>query len=1097
MKKLLYVLLLFSFINGICAQNPTVIDRTDHDNDGIYDNIDIDDDNDGIPDLIECNGIDPLTDNDGDGVPVYLDDDDNNNYLGDFNNQVESAFDLDGDGIPNHFDLDSDGDGLFDTAESGRLNVPVGSDVNFDGILEGNVGNNGLVDDVESSPDSGSVAYTYLDWDNDGTNDFLDTDDDGDGILTINEHADDNGNSYPDDGIDTDSDGNPNYHDIDDDGDGINTFFEDIELPHNYPQDGNPLNDDTDNDGIPNYLDVDDDNDGILTIEEHPDDNNNHEPDDALDSNSDGIPDYLDFFNTITPISITINNNTNPNLSQGDLVTYEITVENTGNINLQNVEIYCDNAQVQADNIINLLPGQSQILTALHQVTTADIVCGQINCKAYGRFVINAQMLVYRADANPENTIPNEPAVTSLDNNLNFTDYWKNYTAYDYINDIAHTPEANWLATDVGLVKFEKNTQQFFYFNKSNLNLWANQIYAVAYEESTELLWIGTDNGLFKYDGNTFINYQPENSIFPRNVFDIFIDNNGTKWIGTDSGLIKWPISDNIEIFNPSNSNIPFDYVKSITQTEDGKLWLASMENLANFNGNTWEFIDGQANFDYNKIKYIIPYHNDILIQTEWTSFLYWTQYYYFEDLNPIPTCGNEPAAIAVAVDEDNNIWLGRSRGINILNFTSYPPDLNNFPMIEEPVYFVSIDDNNDKWLNTPAKLNKYDDANYNSYPMQSNGLISNTINTLCVDNTGKTWTTTGRKLLDLENEEWQVHYQSLNPDYENYTFHSITADANNTIWATAWGTYGLIYYQNEHFHLNLDSYVNNPQAISFDSNQNLWIGDADGLNFYDGNLWTFYTPDNTNIPDSMVKLIEIDSNDEIWYINNNNQVVHFVNENAVIYDYTNSILPDDFLTSLTIDTNNQVWIGSRNHGFFKFDGTNWSVYNTSNSDLPDDKILSIKAFNNDIWIGTYDSGLVKFSGNGFYVYNTDNSMLLRNRINQIAIDNQYNIWIATQGGGISKFNEIGLGIYQNMLENNPDLILYPNPTQNFIYLSCKEEIYVQEISIYTLSGQLITEKHPKNQKDYLINIHKINKGIYLAIIKTDTGIYQRKFIKK
>jgi len=62
----------------------------------------------------------------------------------------------------------------------------------------------------------------------------------------------------------------------DHDGDGVDTILEDIN------NDGNFFNDDTDEDGIPNYLDTDDDGDGILTIDE------------LGDANNDGIPDYLD-----------------------------------------------------------------------------------------------------------------------------------------------------------------------------------------------------------------------------------------------------------------------------------------------------------------------------------------------------------------------------------------------------------------------------------------------------------------------------------------------------------------------------------------------------------------------------------------------------------------------------------------------------------------------------------------------------------------------------------------------------------------------------------------------------------------------------------
>lgn len=78
--------------------------------------------------------------------------------------------------------------------------------------------------------------------------------------------------------LDTDNDGYPNYIDIDDDGDNIATLDEDLD------GDGDPTNDDTDNDGIPNYLDTDDDNDAILSINESK----------TADENNNLIVDYLD-----------------------------------------------------------------------------------------------------------------------------------------------------------------------------------------------------------------------------------------------------------------------------------------------------------------------------------------------------------------------------------------------------------------------------------------------------------------------------------------------------------------------------------------------------------------------------------------------------------------------------------------------------------------------------------------------------------------------------------------------------------------------------------------------------------------------------------
>jgi hypothetical protein len=227
----------------------------DSDGDGIVDYNDIDNDNDGIPDLLE--------DSDNDGDPTNDD--------------------ADGDGTPNYLDLDSDNDGILDVVEAGHG----AADADGDGMVDGDVGANGLADVVETSADSGTIDYTIRDVDGDGTPNYLDLDSDGDGVKDIVEaggtDTDSNGlvDSATDtdgDGLadtfdtdnggtalplpDTDGDGNINAYDIDDDNDGIPTTDEDTN------NDSNPTNDDVDGDGTPNYLDLDSDGDGVSDKDE-------------------------------------------------------------------------------------------------------------------------------------------------------------------------------------------------------------------------------------------------------------------------------------------------------------------------------------------------------------------------------------------------------------------------------------------------------------------------------------------------------------------------------------------------------------------------------------------------------------------------------------------------------------------------------------------------------------------------------------------------------------------------------------------------------------------------------------------------------------
>ena len=273
---------------------------SDLDGDGVFDAIDLDSDDDGIPNLDEALlGLDPYNDNDGDGVANYRDADDR----GDGNPQAcvddaldlicdasGSDFDRDGDGVANHLDLDADNDGIPDATEAGH-----GGDGDGDALIDcpAGVGQNGLCDDVESSPDSGLRNYPLLNTDGvsdtgDDIPDFLDIDSDGDGANDIDEVS----------GLAAlDGDGDGQIDELRDlDGDGLMAPIDDDER-FGYPMPiTDPAADDSDGDGIPDAYDLalgadapnDSDGDGLSDADEcagaWP----------CRDSDGDGVPDYME-----------------------------------------------------------------------------------------------------------------------------------------------------------------------------------------------------------------------------------------------------------------------------------------------------------------------------------------------------------------------------------------------------------------------------------------------------------------------------------------------------------------------------------------------------------------------------------------------------------------------------------------------------------------------------------------------------------------------------------------------------------------------------------------------------------------------------------
>ncbi len=186
---------------------------TDSDGDGFADYLDIDSDNDGIPDNVEAQTTAGYIAPSGDDVNANGVDDayEQNGNLGII------PEDTDGDLLPDYVDEDSDNDNVSDNIEAHDLDkdgVPdvvfIGSDKDDDGLDDGYEGNSTLDTDVNDEINNPSDDLPNTDGDNEV--DYRDTDDDDDGILTVDEDVNGNGD-YSDD--DEDVNGVPSYLDPD------------------------------------------------------------------------------------------------------------------------------------------------------------------------------------------------------------------------------------------------------------------------------------------------------------------------------------------------------------------------------------------------------------------------------------------------------------------------------------------------------------------------------------------------------------------------------------------------------------------------------------------------------------------------------------------------------------------------------------------------------------------------------------------------------------------------------------------------------------------------------------------------------------------
>lgn len=82
------------------------------------------------------------------------------------------------------------------------------------------------------------------------------------------------------------------------------------------------------------------------------------------------------------------------------------------------------------------------------------------------------------------------------------------------------------------------------------------------------------------------------------------------------------------------------------------------------------------------------------------------------------------------------------------------------------------------------------------------------------------------------------------------------------------------------------------------------------------------------------------------------------------------------------------------------------------------------------------------------------------------------------------------LGTSESIFDSN-DIVVYPNPTANYINIISKDKI--KKISIYSLNGSQIIIKSNKNNVD----LKDLPSGSYFLQVETENGNFVKKIIKK
>ncbi|MCL4816398.1 MAG: SpoIIE family protein phosphatase [Flavobacteriales bacterium] len=521
-----------------------------------------------------------------------------------------------------------------------------------------------------------------------------------------------------------------------------------------------------------------------------------------------------------------------------------------------------------------------------------------------------------------------------------------------------------YLGTESGLYIYNHTSKKTEHYTEGSNGLKNNRVFSVLIDIENNV-WVGTFGGglhLFQKETKKFIQYLDvlpsgnllkEESVFIRSLFQ---DKFGNLWVGTGgAGLQQFNIKSRKfnEFVDPGSGKAVGIY--HINQSEDDRLWIASMDGLFIYDFATKEFThyyheeDNPYSLSNNRIRFVLIGKNNInWIGTDGMGINVYKKlsnqfkHYTKNNRDSLPLVGNE--VMAFCEDSEENIWIATLDGI-------------------------SVCDKNKKVIK--------------NYRLNENK-IHDRILSLHVDREGLIWIGSwggGINFYNPETEEFSKPFNTENPinntSIMGNTILDIEEDNYNNIWiATLDGL--SVYNKNEQKFINyttLDGLTSNSiNCIYYDSLKNtLWIGTNNGVNIFDIHKRVVTEKIQSKgkegeLSNNTIYSINKDSKGFFWIASGNGLNKYDTQSKSVVSFYEKDGMSSDMIFSVIEDNEDNLWLTSGN-GLIKFSPRNLGKdENLFKNYLPVDGIQD-KEFNQGAYYKCNDGEILIGGVNGYNAF--------------------------------------------------------------------------------------------------------------------------------
>ena len=285
------------------------------------------------------------------------------------------------------------------------------------------------------------------------------------------------------------------------------------------------------------------------------------------------------------------------------------------------------------------------------------------------------------------------------------------------------------------------------------------------------------------------------------------------------------------------------NFVECINVDVDDNIWFGTSVGFQKYDPSTpdWTNFDiaNYPNMVSNSIKQINSTLNSIWVGSDYGINM-WNEPVITTYNSTNGLASNQVQSIDVKDNSPEDIWIGTNQGVSYFDGNSWvsysSPDLH-----WSGVNATAFDSNGDKWFASPlGGVTHFDGTTFTVYDT-SNGLLSQNVTALLIDNQDNKWigTGSGMSVLNASNTSFTQHtrmYIMPPPDTLNPVV-DIAMDSYGRIWAAIYVGYlaegGIAYWdgnQWEDFHVSDGLVGPNVRGLSIDSEDNVWVATSTGV---------------------------------------------------------------------------------------------------------------------------------------------------------------------------------------------------------------------------------------------------------------------------